>query len=246
MKTTLKGLLLIAILAGSVSWLSCDSPASADRGDFTAGEPFSFEIAAPGHTGLRLAGVAGNVTITGSSQTDSVLISGERRVSSDWQEDAETLLRDLEVRIDDGGGEIFVETVQPRNGRGRNYVVDYRITIPWDFEIHVGNVSGNVELRQTKGNATVNVVSGRIEAEATLPPHGILDLSSTSGGIDLEIPRSTSAEFHANVTSGTINLSNLSLRNERHSPTSIQGTLGDGQGLISLEVTSGHVLVEGT
>lgn len=210
-----------------------------------ASEAFSYDIPASGHTSLRLEGVSGLVTIVGSPEAGSVRITGERRVTSDRPGDADLRLRDLEVEVDDLGNEVFVKTHQPSDSHGRNYNVDYEITLPADLELHITNISGNVELRDTQGNAFVNVISGRIEARAALPLHGTIDMVSTSGGIDLRIPRTTSAEFSAGVVSGTINVSGLSMRNEYHNPNSIRATLGDGRGRISLNVTSGTVHVEG-
>jgi DUF4097 and DUF4098 domain-containing protein YvlB len=159
--------------------------------------------------------------------------------------DAHVHLRDLEVRVEDLGREIFIKTHQPSDSDGRDYNVDYEITLPADLELHITNISGNVELRDTRGDTFVNVISGRIDARAELPLRGTIDMVSTSGGIDLSIPRSTSAEFSAGVISGTINVSGLSLRNEYHTPNSVSGTMGAGQGRISLNVTSGTVRVEG-
>jgi DUF4097 and DUF4098 domain-containing protein YvlB len=91
----------------------------------------------------------------------------------------------------------------------------------------------------------VNLVSGRIDARVTFPANGIIDMATVSGEIELDIPRNTSAELSANVVSGTISVINLSLRNVTRSPTTLQGTLGGGQGLISLGTTSGNIRVEG-
>ena len=247
MKLNLNRCLQLAFLASSIVLSSCDhSPTSPDYGGRSvAREAFSFDIPASGHASLRLEGVSGLVTIVGSSQAGSVLITGERRVESNLPGDAELRLQDIEVQVDDLGSEIFVKTHQPSDNQGRNYVVDYEVTLPMDFELHITNISGNVDVRDTHGNAFVNVISGRIEARAEIPLHGTIDMTSTSGGVDLRIPRSTSAEFSAGVVSGTINVSDLSLRNEYHTPNSLRGTLGDGQGRISLNVISGTVRVEG-
>ena len=247
MKLNLNRCLQLAFLASSIVLWSCDhSPTSPDYGGRSvAREAFSFDIPAAGHSSLRLEGVSGLVTIVGSSQAGSVLITGERRVESSLPGDAELRLQDLEVRVDDLGSEIFVKTHQPSDSQNRNYVVDYQITLPGDFDLNITHISGNVDVRETHGNTFVNLISGRIQAQVALPLQGTVDMTSTSGGIDLRIPRSTSAEFSAGVVSGTINVSDLSLRNESHTPNSLRGTLGDGQGRISLNVISGTVRVEG-
>lgn len=247
MKSNLKRCLQIAVLASPVLWWSCDdaSPTSPYGGRSVAREAFSHELPTSGHTSFRLEGVSGLITIMGSPQAGLVRVQGERRVESNTQEDADLHLRDLEVRVEDLGSEIYVETHQPSASHGRNYNVDYEIILPEDFDLHITNISGNVDIRDTRGNTFVTVISGRVEARAVLPLHGTIDMVTTSGGIDLRIPRSTSAEFWADVISGTITVSGLSLRNESHTPNSLRGTMGAGQGRISLNVTSGTVRVEG-
>jgi hypothetical protein len=61
----------------------------------------------------------------------------------------------------------------------------------------------------------------------------------------LEVPHKTSAEFSAHVDVGTINLTNFNLNNPVQSTYSLQGTCGDGEGLIDLVTTTGNIQVNG-
>ena len=91
----------------------------------------------------------------------------------------------------------------------------------------------------------MELVNGRIDANATVPGGGSIELRLTNGNIELEIPRNTSAEFSARVGNGTITLSNLALGNQRRTPTSVEGTLGGGNGAILLTTVNGPIAVRG-
>jgi hypothetical protein len=269
MKSTCKELVIGVLLTTCVYWIGCGKDKHAVSSDnvantnFVAKESFSFKVQVDDHTRLRLEGISGDVIITGVSGSDSIIVAGEKRVGSESTKDAEEYLESLDVSVHDLGDEVFVETIQPEKTYGRSYVVDYDVTLPKDLEVladnvngdvtvesldnsvSVGNVSGLIELKEIFGSAFLELVSGDITSEITLPQYGTIEMSVTSGNIDLDIPVSTSAEFSANVTNGTISMWNLSLKNEASSATSLQGTLGLGQGVISLTTINGDISVWG-
>jgi hypothetical protein len=259
----------LALLAACLFWISCgkdkptDSTGNVENTDFVARESFSFQVDVVNHSRLRLEAISGSVTITGESGSDSVLITGEKRVGSESIQDAEEHLQELEVSVQDLGSEVFVKTIQPEKTHGRSYVVDYTIALPKGLEVLVDHLSGIVEidsvnnsvsvdhvsgqvlLDEVFGSALVNLVSGQIEAEVTLPEDGTINFNLVSGSVELNIPQNTSAEFSAKVTSGTISISNLVLQDQVSTPDSVTGTLGSGQGTISLNVVSGNISVSG-
>jgi DUF4097 and DUF4098 domain-containing protein YvlB len=135
-------------------------------------------------------------------------------------------------------------------------VVDYAITLPESFQVladnlngtvivdsihnlvSVGNVNGQITLNEIFGSAFVALVNGRIEGEITLPLEGTISMNLVNGNIDLDIPANTSAEFSISVTG-------LHLQNQVSSPTSLRGTLGEGEGTISLTTVNGNISVSG-
>jgi DUF4097 and DUF4098 domain-containing protein YvlB len=269
MKRTFSKFIVLVLLTACISWIHCgkdnstDSTGNVKNTDFVAEESFSFEVDVKDHTRLRLEAVNGNVIITGLSESDSVMITGEKSVGSESIKDAEDHLQELEVSVQDLGSEVFVKTVQPGQTYGRSYVVDYTITLPKSLQVLVDNVNGTVRidsinnrvsadnvngqvtLNEIFGSAFVNLVNGQIEGEVTLPMAGTADMSTVNGNIELDIPGSTSAEFSASVTHGIITISNLVLQNEVRTPTSLSGRLGDGQGTISLSTVNGSISVSG-
>jgi DUF4097 and DUF4098 domain-containing protein YvlB len=114
-----------------------------------------------------------------------------------------------------------------------------------EHDVTVHHENGEVTLRGIVGNARVNLLNGPIEGDITLPVHGTIDLNTVNGHIDLTLPANTSAVFSANVTSGRVSLSDLVLQDEVSTSTSLSGTLGTGQGTISLETRNGNIRVSG-
>jgi hypothetical protein len=173
---------------------------------FYVEEPFSFKVAVVNHTRLNLVAITGSIDITGSSQTDSVVVTGTRRVGARSVEEAKQHLPDLEVDVQDSGTEVFVITTQPQHSQGRNYEVDYTITLPDTLTVNVSavtgavttdsianavavnHVTGTVQLDDIVGSASVRLITGTIESKVTMPLYGEIDMSTITGNINLDIP----------------------------------------------------------
>ncbi len=223
-------------------------------------------VDAEGRDLFSLIGVNGNITINGSSPDNSVIIAGTKRVRSESFEDAQAHLADIFVDVDleKDQSAVFVETIQPECTGGRNYIVDYTITLPSNLLVLVENFNGNVtinnidndvsvvlfngdvNLLQINGSASATLFNGTIDAGVTLPVGGEIKFDVANGAIDLSIPVNTSAEFLASTVNGSINLSqNLVLNPVLQTPNSLEGTLGAGEGTIDLEVDNGDINVSG-
>lgn len=231
--------------------------------DSVVEEPFSFAVEVQNQTRLELEAINGNIEIVGVSDADSVFIEGVRRVGSESIADAEEHLNKLQVNISDLSSEILVETIQPKESRGRNYVVEYEITLPKDLELSVGNVNGNIfittiennvavsnvngniDVTEIVGSTSVNLVNGNINSRVTLPVDGRIELATVNGNLSVAIPQNTSAGFSANLTNGTIRTSNLEFVETERTPRSLRGRLGDGQGTITLSTVNGNISMTG-
>jgi hypothetical protein len=231
--------------------------------DVYVDKTFSEVVTVEDHTRIRLDTVNGEVEISGRPDASSVTVTAELEVGSDSYEDAQEGLDQLEVHLADRSDEIFVQTLHPQNTQGRQYVVDFAITVPGDLAVVVNHVNGhvsveeienaisvdvhngNVILSNINGDSTVSVVNGSVDGTITLPPNGEIRLSTVNGDLDLRIPTSTSAELSAKVDNGTITWGNLDLMDTRDTNQSLTGRLGDGTGLIELETRNGNIDVVG-
>ena len=257
--------MLPVIILGFISTIGTNG----DNGDGNGGmrfeeeEPFSFEITVDNQDQFNLLGVNGEITITGQSGANSVVVTGIKRVlSSISSQDAIDHLQDLQIDWGSVANEISVETTQPQDSAERNYTVDYTITLPQYFQIQVNSINAivlldsidndvavnianaDVTLRSIHGSASVVLANGAIDGEIVLPLNGTIDLSTATGSIQLAIPVNTSADFSATALFGNINVSNLVFQDEVRTSTSLTGMLGSGQGMISLNAM-GDVNVSG-
>lgn len=259
---------LLSLMIGCFLFVGCSDNDSTGPGDvndtsFKAEEEFSFKVDVVDHTQLRLEAINGSITISGETESDSVVIEGIKQVGSDSFEDAEAHLSLLHVIVQNPGDEVYVRTQQPQQSNGRNYVVDYEILLPADFEVDVVNGNGTIAvnsidnqiyvacgngeivLNEIQGSATVQLGNGTIEAGITLPLNGIINLSTGNGIIALTIPTNTSADLQAAVGNGEIGISNLTLYNQVITSNSVTGILGEGEGTISLNTGNGIILLTG-
>ena len=269
MKNIFSKSIIVVLLFACVLWVSCgrdksvSSDDTVDNTNFTAERPFSYQVDVVNHSQLSLEAINGNIKITGMSDSDSVIITGIRRVGSESTQDAEEHLQYLEVSVQDLGSKILVKTIQPEKTYGRSYHVNYTITLPEDLQVVVISVNGNVTLDsidnditvinvngtitldEIYGNVFVTLTNGGIDGEITLPQDGVIQISLVNGNIVLNIPIETSAEFAAGITNGNIVVSNLTLKDQVVTTSSLSGTLGDGRGTISLITVNGNINVSG-
>lgn len=252
-----------------IALMSCDETTLVDpienvsNTNFVAKETFSHKLDVANQSALVLEGINGNVMITGRAGFHSVMVKGEKRVESESTQDAADHLQLLEVNVRDLSNEITVKTMQPDESFGRNYVVDYEITLPITFAVIASNVNGAVSIdtlnnyvaiTSINGQITLEAIfastfidlsNGQIEGDVTLPANGTIDMTVVNGGIKLDIPQNTSAELTAKVTNGGISIFDLELQNQTTTLTSVTGTLADGRGTISLKTVNGFIQVSG-
>jgi hypothetical protein len=215
-----------------------------DPHPYQASAQFSFDVALAGQTTVRLKGFNGKVQFTGSDDPMAFQVSGERRIRSESQEDADAHLSMLQIRLEEGPDEVLIETEQPQNDP-RNYEVEYTVSLPRHMKVYVKSINGEVLLEGMAGDAYVDLVNGKIEADLTLPPGGTVDLFTTNGGIDLKIQREASARFEATLSNGIISTSNLDFHEQVVTSRSVTGRLGDGAGLVKLALVNGEIRAQG-
>jgi hypothetical protein len=156
---------------------------------YAAEEEFDYKFETFDRQYLELNAISGSIEIIGVADLDSVHIWGERRVESESTRDARAHLEYLQVRIDLYSDGIKVETDQPDQANGRNYLVYYHIRIPENWEVKVNSVNGvcelssiasAVEIANTNGNLILENISGDVSAGLT---NGNLTLTNYFGNI---------------------------------------------------------------
>ena len=240
-----------------------DRDRNVDNTNFSASESFYFEISPANQQVFTLDAINGTVDLIGVPGSNSVIVTGLRRVRSESVSDAEQYLQDLQVLVSSSGSEVYVETEQPDETFGRGYDVFYQIEVPDHWRVNIDHVNGNVVLDSLFGTASVNavngdllvreingsldadLVNGRITATAIVPVDGYCRLETVNGLIDLSVPVNTSAMVNLDVVNGTMQINNLQLQQTNTSNQSISGRLGDGRGSIDLETVNGNIFLTG-
>jgi hypothetical protein len=254
MGSIVRATLSLALMSTPLTWIACggsDTPSPTDPGgppgstDQVAEETFSLPVSATAESTLTVRGINGGVDVTGGAAPGSVTIAGVRRVESNSLSDAQSRLAGLQVQVTTLGSEIIVETDQPADTEGRNYIVNYTISVPDGVDVSVRNTNGGVTLTGIAGNVVVDLTNGTISSQVTLPRDGTIEESTVNGDIELRIPASTSAQVTANVTNGEIRVSGLTIEDQNAAGNSLEGTLGDGRGTISIRTVNGSITLTG-
>ncbi len=156
---------------------------------YSAYEEFDFKFEVLEREYLDLCAISGSIEITGVADLDSVHIWGERRVESESTRDARAHLELLQVNIEQYIDGIKVETEQPDQTNGRNYLVYYHILVPESWMVNVYSVNGvcevssianTVKISSTNGDLILEDISGDVTAGLT---NGNLILKNYYGNI---------------------------------------------------------------
>lgn len=147
------------------------------------------------------------------------------------------------VVLSNANGNVVIDSLQQGASvaiaNGNIFVGEVRGTVG------VTAVNGNITFEALQGNALAALTNGSIKGDVLLPAGGTCDMSTVNGGIDLGIPNTTSADFSAELTNGSITVIGLSVQNATTSSRSVRGRLGNGDGKITLRTVNGNIRLEG-
>ncbi len=234
-----------------------------DDGKVEVSTSFSRTVSVQGQTGISLVGTNGTVVVRGQAGDGPVVVHARRWVRARTRREAEEYLTRVRVTVREGPQWVEVETEQPGEGGGRSYGVDYEIQVPRDFQLHVINGNGAIEIRDTRddlwvesgngdialeghgGSSWVSLGNGEIRADVFLPPGGQVVHAVGNGGVKLTVQREVSAIFSAHVGNGVIGVTGLEFTQWVSGPRFAEGVLGGGDGLVDLSVGNGWIQARG-
>ncbi|MCP4727669.1 MAG: hypothetical protein GY863_21700 [bacterium] len=241
-----------------------DSSDNVSNTNYEATESFSYKLAVSSQADLTVSTGNGSIWIVGVANSDSIIITGEKSVRSESEEDAEAHLEQVIISVASDATEVIATTQIPANSNGRIYGAEYTIYVPDYFgisasningeitigsihnNVYVSNVNAPVYLNDIYGSAYGSLLNGSISSKIYLPADGEVDMIVTNGSLVLRIPDTASAEFDAIVSNGTINVDQIDFEEILYeSPGSFSGILGNGHGTITLEVENGSITVVG-
>jgi hypothetical protein len=170
----------------SAAFVGLDDDADDETHDETVEKTFALE----GMPRLRVRNVSGETAIH-VGDAGQVRVVARKRVKGGSADRAKRLLENVEVRIEQKGNDIFVEPhlyEQERTWldlfRGKRFRVDFDITVPRECAVDAQTVSGDLEVRGTRGPHHVESVSGDVELSDVQGPIRIKSVSGDVQGSD--------------------------------------------------------------
>jgi hypothetical protein len=149
-----------------------------DRGKWVASEPErivnSYKVGDGGS--LRLANIAGDVTITGAGGGE-ITIEAVKRGRGRTEAEAMQRRSDVQVDMRQNGNRVEVDTIHRRGSRAW---VDYTVSVPIGTALDIKSVAGGVKLTNVKGEVRAESVSGTVVASSLFR---VAALKSVSGDV---------------------------------------------------------------
>jgi DUF4097 and DUF4098 domain-containing protein YvlB len=205
---------------------------------------------------FRLKNTNGSVHITAWDRNE-VKIEAEKVVRARDRDEAQRIMKEIEINIRENEGYVDVDTRLPKrrdgdfwdwlfDGGGNNIEVIYWITVPEEIqltaqsvngEVRAQDISGRADLETTNGRVVVMNAAGSVNAETT---NGAIEVAlvkvasgesmrfeTTNGRIEAEFPSDFSADISASTTNGHIDCDFPLTVQGRLRRTHLEGRIGE-------------------
>jgi DUF4097 and DUF4098 domain-containing protein YvlB len=193
---------------------------------------------------LDLETMAGNVTVTGGTQSE---VQVTARLSL-WGADEEDARQQLDLQMAQEGNRITIRVVRPQRAYvgfafTRGSRADFEIRVPSETSLQLASSSGDLALSDVTGGGELRTVSGNIQVDEV---NGGLSVQSSSGDVTLA-GLNDAGDLEVGTVSGDVKLQDvegdsLTAHTSSGKIQIDQGTLG---GALDLETVSGDVAALG-
>jgi len=218
-------------------------------------------VAATDLAALDVGTNVGTITLD-SADVSEVRIIAEITVKAKTQEEAETLVEQVQIAAEPSGRTLIVKAEKPSNFGRNQLAVDFRITTPphlaLDCTTNVGDIRitgfadrvaaktdvGTIRCADLRGDADLRTNVGDIQATYAADAPAALAVSATTnvGNIDFTGPTQISAQLAARVNVGSID-TERPLTVTGPIKKSIKATIGDAEGNITLRTNVGSIRI---
>jgi DUF4097 and DUF4098 domain-containing protein YvlB len=137
----------------------------------------SFKVGATGS--LVLTNISGDIRVTGGSGAE-IVIDAVKHARGRGGMDGRQQLQNLDVSISEAGGRVEVRTYH--RGKNDRSWVDYTVTVPAGTRVDLQSVSGDVTVRNVKGETRAESVSGNVVCDGL---GRVTQIKSVSGNVEL-------------------------------------------------------------
>ncbi len=227
-----------------------------------------WNIAAEGRTAFKVKNVRGAIEVIGWDRGE-IEISATIRVRAASKDKAEKIYGKIGFEIGQEPGNISVRAHVPgyrkdtMSGEGNTTVwVDYSIRVPYETDLDIRSVTGDIAVVQVGGRFRVTSEQGAIDMLsrggegllktgngdigcelAFLPAGGKLRLKTDNGDLSLGLPDGTSATLKARTHAGKVRVRIPMTAVEKEKRKVKKGVLGAGDGEIVMETANGDVTI---
>ena len=216
-------------------WLSAWNRKEASRAD-------SGSMARAGAKRLKIEVGAGSLEIQGTRAGTEITYEAKVTAWAKTREQAEELLREVEIREGGKGDSLTLESRGPGNLNHRGFSIDLTIRVPQDLFLDITDGSGSIRIEDGSGEIRITDLdvsrggSGAGKIRIT-DGSGRIDLDRITGDLDIN---DGSGEIRIVQLKGSLDL------NDGSGSITILGVVGDveisdGSGNIRLDDVSGNV-----
>lgn len=224
----------------------------------------SYTIAAGGR--LEVVNINGAINAT-PGDGPQVLMRAERIAKARNDEDAQELLKKIEIVETASADKVRVETKVPKmSWRRSGHEVRYWVKVPKGVAVSFETVNGAVRLENLDGEVVASTTNGGVRGKGLRGPvkadttnggveiemaavTGEIDLETTNGGVRLRLPRDAKANLEMRCVNGGIGIDEggwTSLQETEKSRRHFRGTLNGGGPRVAVETTNGGVHISAT
>jgi DUF4097 and DUF4098 domain-containing protein YvlB len=220
---------------------------------------------------ISLENMNGNIEIEGWDKEEFYL-EAEKRVKADNHRDAEEVMAQVEIVVDEGVDEISIRTRVPQKSGGFwdwifgdhiSVSINYMLRLPQKCHLRIDNTNGSIEienvegvihLETTNGKIRAREIGGKVEAFTTngsirsditaIAADGDIQLTTTNGNIQISLSPNAAFDLRARTTNGTINTDFPVNISGKFIGSRVSGLVNGGGPLVYLETTNGNIDVE--
>jgi hypothetical protein len=192
---------------------------------------------------LEVANEVGEINIRGGDQSQCT-VATTVKAKADTREEAKLIADQIELVVTPSDGKVRISMTKPEqeNKReGHNYQVTLDITVPRQVQLKVTQAVGNVHLTNLRGTVEASAKVGSMQATDVA---GRVTLTTDVGSIGFFAPREFSAKVQAKSAMGSVQSDfPLDVAKPRGVAmgSSASGTIGDGEGELSLKTNVGSI-----
>lgn len=191
---------------------------------------------------IEISSIQGPIGLTsGSGDIIARQVAGEVRLNGG---SSDVTLEDVggDVQITTGSGDLTLKNIRG-NVRAQTASGDVKLSAPGDG-LTANTASGDVTVNGISSDARVRTASGDIRISGNPRAQSFWDLSTSSGGVQLQVPADASFRLYAHSSSGSVNTSIPVVVDSGTSSKVLRARVGDGKARVEVQTSSGDIAVQ--